>query len=109
MVVSQIGTLPAAGDRSFWSRSSTFAAGRRRAPCDAEGRFCAATSRSLSEKTPADVENWTRIAATPCLSPAVALFAGNVARSSQAAVILGEKVNSSVRRRCTAGRSQPKE
>jgi hypothetical protein len=50
--------------------------------------------RSLSEKLEqarADVAKWNRLAALPGLSPAAALFARNMARSHQAAVILGEK------------------
>jgi len=37
------------------------------------------------------LDHWTRIAASPNLSPAAALFARNVARSYRAAVTLGEK------------------
>jgi hypothetical protein len=52
------------------------------------------TSRSLSEKLEqarADVAKWNDIAALPGLSQAAALFARNMARSSQAAVMLYEK------------------
>jgi hypothetical protein len=38
-----------------------------------------------------DLARWSHIAADPDLSPAAALAARNAARSSQAAVILGEK------------------
>lgn len=43
------------------------------------------------ERARADVAKWSRIAADPDLSPAAALAARNMARSSQAAVTLGEK------------------
>jgi hypothetical protein len=49
---------------------------------------------SLPEKLAqarADVAKWSQIAALPNLSPSAALFARNMARSSQAAVTLGEK------------------
>ena len=49
---------------------------------------------SLPEKLDqarADLAKWSQIAASPNLSLQAALFARNVARSSQAAVTLGEK------------------
>ena len=43
------------------------------------------------EQAQADVEKWNQIAAYPGLSLPAALFARNMARSSQAAVTLGNK------------------